>query len=800
MENNTVCTTGNRQSLLLALTVTLIAVQSLSAATFYVAPAGNNRQPGTRQQPLASLEAARDAARKDPSGPHRIVVLAGDYFLTRPLELDAHDNGLTIASDAGAAATLYGGKLVTGWRREGQFWSADLPGVKGGTWDFRALVVNGRMPERARFPQTGTLQHRGTWNLPLLPAVGGFWERQPTQEELTTMPYDPKDIPPTLDVKNAEVRMYHMWNESLVGVARNDLERHALIFSSPTISPAGSFGIHKYVVFNTREGMTQPGQWYLDRTAGRLVYWPLPGEDMARAKVVAPTMERVVRIAGSSKKKAERITLRGLSLAATSPPLKPASFGAGAFEGAVTVVHAHDCRLERLEIGNVGGLGISTYRLAAGRIGDCHVHHVGACCVKIDAEETLIEQNHIHHAGVYYPSAAASMMGGRALKIRRNEIHDSPYSGLIGGGKDHLIAENLIYRVMRELHDGAAIYGNLTNCVIRGNVVRDVVMVGQGFGVSAYYLDEGARDCTIERNVSIGVARPTHNHIARNITIRDNVFIADRDMAISFQSSAGCTFQGNTLFAPGKVTLTQPNGVRLWKDNVLFRNGLGTNERPQTFTIDDAMPRATTPARKGHPAEAVRVAQAPTLDGEIALDQWPGKIQRLDRDPSRQSAVGPPVFVKFSYDDRFLHVGVTVTMFEPAKIGKGTAWAEDDAAEICLAGNGPDGRPAVFVVRGFAGGALQSVTDAGAPAEAAAALGKQVRYAAKIIPGRPGNEKGWRGEWAIPLAAIGVKPAAGLKLGFNLGVYSSEFGEWHCWEGTLAENWRLDQAGTLRLK
>ena len=39
---------------------------------------------------------------------------------------------------------------------------------------------------------------------------------------LTTMPYDPKDIPPTLDVKNAEVRLYHMWAESLVGVETND--------------------------------------------------------------------------------------------------------------------------------------------------------------------------------------------------------------------------------------------------------------------------------------------------------------------------------------------------------------------------------------------------------------------------------------------------------------------------------------------------------------------------------------------------------------------------------------------------
>ena len=102
------------------------------------------------------------------------------------------------------------------------------------------------------------------------------------------------------------------------------------------------------------------------------------------------------------------------------------------------------------------------------------------------------------------------MFYGRKIHLYRNEIHDAPYSGIIGGGKDHLIEQNLIYRVMRELHDGAAIYGNMTNCIIRGNVVRDVVEIGKGFGASAYYLDEGARDCIIERNVArVCRCRPT---------------------------------------------------------------------------------------------------------------------------------------------------------------------------------------------------------------------------------------------------------------------------------------------------
>ena len=773
-----------------------------TSTAFYVAPSGDDANAGTKEQPFATLEAARDAARKAGGGPYCIVVMPGDYFLTNTLELDPRDNGLTIEAAPTGKATLYGGKLVTGWQRDDDHcWCANLPGVKEGMWDFRALIVNGRLAERARFPATDAFENRGTWNLPLLPAVAGHWERKPTREELTTMPYDPKDIPATLDVRNAEVRLYHMWAESLVGVASNDTQRHALILSSEPAWPPGALNKRKYVILNTREGLTRPGQWYLDRTAGRLVYWPLPDEDMAKIKAIAPTTERVIRISGKPPKKAEMITIRGLTLEATTAPLKPASFGASAFDGALSIADAHQLVLENLEIGNVGGLAIRADNLTGGRIAACRIHHVGACGVRINnAGDMTVSQNHIHHLGVYYPSAAALMFNGQKIHVDRNEIHDVPYSGVIGGGRDHLIEQNLIYCVMRELHDGAAIYGNMNKCVIRGNVVRDVVEVGKGFGASAYYLDEGARDCVIERNVAQGVPMPTHNHITRNTIVRDNVFLADKDMTVSFQRSVGCVFERNTLFVPGKLTVRQPNAIKAWKDNVIFTNGLGKDDAPQAFTISDAMPAEPAPVRKTESAEAVRVARAPTLDGEIAAEEWPGKIQTLDREPSRYSVGGAPVLAKFSYDDQCLYVSANVTMFAPANVNTGSTWGQDDGVEICVAGHTPDGKPTTFVIRGYAGGTVQSVTDAGAPGEAAARLGREVRFAAEFTKASGVTLQGWRGEWAIPFAALGLKPAPNVKIAFNMAAFCSEFGEWHCWEGTLAETWRLDQAGTLLFK
>ena len=778
-------------------------VVAAKSVELYVAPSGDDANAGTAQKPLATLEAARDAARNAGAGPHRIVVMPGEYFLERPFELDARDNGLTIEAATGKEATLYGGRRVTNWKRDGAtLWFAELPGVKKGTWDFRALVVDGRLAERACYPATNAFENLGTWSLPLLPAVAGHWERKPTRDELTTMPYDPKDIPSTLDVRNAEVRLYHMWAESLVGVTTNDTQRHALILSSEPAWPPGAVNRRKYVIYNTREGMTRPGQWYLDRTAGRLVYWPLAGEDMARTTIIAPTAERVISLAGRRDKPVQRITLRGLSVQATTAPLKPASFGAGAFDGAINMGSARECVFENLEICNVGGVGFRADDLANSRISNCRIHHVGACGARINGTDTLIASNHIHHLGVYYPSAAATMLSGNKMHIYRNEIHDAPYSGIIGGGKENLIEENLIYRVMRELHDGAAIYGNMNACIIRGNVVRDVVEVGKGFGASAYYLDEGARDCVVERNVAQGVPMPTHNHITRNITVRDNVFIADGDMTVSFQSSVGCTFEGNTLFVPGKLTVRQANGIRAWTNNVIYRGGAGKEGVSQRFTISDTLPADPAPARKTRPAEAVRVSVAPTIDGDLKPTEWPGKFQTLDREPSRFTVGGAPVLAKFAYDDTCLYVAANVTMFGPATVTTNSIWGKDDGVEIGIAGRTSEGKPVTFVVRGYPCGALQSATDAGAPADAAERLGKAARFAAQTIPG-PGGAlfgKGWRGEWVIPFSALGLSPTPGLTVAFNMSAFCSEFGEWHCWEGTQAESWRLDQAGTLLLK
>ena len=138
---------------------------SVRAGTVFVAVNGSDSWSGLLAEPnsertdgpLATLDAACRAARKQGAGePRKVVAAAGQYLLAEPLLLTAADAGLTVEAVPGADVHLYGGKKITGWTKDGEkFYSATLSGVKEKEWDFRALVVNGIFCTRARLPKEG---------------------------------------------------------------------------------------------------------------------------------------------------------------------------------------------------------------------------------------------------------------------------------------------------------------------------------------------------------------------------------------------------------------------------------------------------------------------------------------------------------------------------------------------------------------------------------------------------------------------------------------------------------------------
>jgi hypothetical protein len=549
-------------------------VGAAGSATFYVSPAGRDDWSGRLAQPnaeradgpFATLGRACQAAGERST----IRVAPGEYFLDAPVVLTDKQNGLTIEAELGGTVRLYGGQQINGWKKDGErFYAADLPDVKSGTWDFRALVVNGRYCPRARLPERGRFEHLSKFDVPWMTTTGGGWKRKPTQEELTGLEYKPDDLGPWLDIRNAEITVYHMWDESMVGLAAMDADAHRLTFSSPTSHPAGAFGVREYVVWNVREGMTQPGQWYLDRTRGKVVYRPLPSEDMAAATVLAPTVESIIALKGTKNVPVRNVTIRRLTLAVTTTPLKAGGFGAGRFDGALSAAGAQDCRFVDLEIVHAGGQGLKIEGKNL-RIARCHVHHVGACGIRFRGDGVTVTDNDVHDIGLTYPSAIALTGGGSNCRIGHNHVHHAPYSAVTCGGQNHRIEYNRIHHAMQQLHDGGGIYCFAgKDLILRGNFIHDIVDTG-GYGASAYYLDERSEGCLVEGNLSVNVVRPSHNHMATGNTIRNNVFINDGDLRLTFPRSSNYTFEKNVLRAGGKILFENFEAITTVADNVLF--------------------------------------------------------------------------------------------------------------------------------------------------------------------------------------------------------------------------------------
>ena len=78
--------------------VLALACSGLSAAEFFVAPAGKDANPGTKEQPFATLERAREAVRQiKQAGPLKepvtVCVRGGSYRISASLILEVQDSG-----------------------------------------------------------------------------------------------------------------------------------------------------------------------------------------------------------------------------------------------------------------------------------------------------------------------------------------------------------------------------------------------------------------------------------------------------------------------------------------------------------------------------------------------------------------------------------------------------------------------------------------------------------------------------------------------------------------------------------
>ena len=193
------------------------------------------------------------------------------------------------------------------------------------------------------------------------------------------------------------------------------------------------------------------------------------------------------------------------------------------------------------------------------------------------------------------------------------------------------------------------------------------------------------------------------------------------------------------------------------------------------------------------PFRVRRVAKPPRVDGLASPGEYPKASMVLGETPGRLQISGRPCSARLAHDGNNLYAAVTIPLTQRLAPPAKPVWVKSDGAEVCFRLRG-NTQPPIFVLHGFPNGECQSVTEAGAPEAAAAALGKAARYAAQV------GAQSWTAEWLIPLAEVGIEYRPELTLDFNLGVRRLATKEWIVWAGTRSQNWRLDEAGAIVLE
>jgi hypothetical protein len=352
----------------------------------------------------------------------------------------------------------------------------------------------------------------------------------------------PGDLRAWANLSDVELVALHSWSASRLKIASLDQEKRIVTFTSAPTFRIGYWypdARNPYYVENVKEELRKPGEWYLDRSSGRLTYLPLPGETLQNTTIFAPHLERLLIIAGdqSDPGRLAHVTISNLAFAHTEWPLPTTGYdtfqGQPTLSSAIEVTASAGVRIERCIISNTGAYGIA---LGLGtqncKVVGCLMYDLGGGGVKIgDIRMSLtasppmlptgnvVAQNTITDIGqVHYSSNGIWAGIVKDTRIINNEIRRAPYTGIAVGWSwndrptscgGNVIERNHIHHVMQLLQDGGGIYtlGRQPGTVIRGNLIHhsSPSHLASGPGTAGLYFDQGSSGFLVEDNVQYDI-------------------------------------------------------------------------------------------------------------------------------------------------------------------------------------------------------------------------------------------------------------------------------------------------------
>ena len=294
-------------------------------AVFYVSPNGSDENPGTVELPFRTIERARDAVREINDDMHGDIVVYlrdGVYEIERTIEFNEQDsgtNGYRVIYQAypGENPIISGGTRVTGWEHhEGNIYKAQLDRDT----KLRALYVDGQRAVMARMKITA---HGGYGNYQVRKGQADWaWFNGSYYDGVR---YRAQDLPDIENPEDLEITTSSTWNLNLVTVRDQiDIGDFKVLFlQQPYAAGAQGFGwgtefkvSGDQILHNAYEFLDEPGEFYFNKNTKTLYYYKHKHEDLDKAVVIAPMVEGLVSIKGTSlASRVENISFIGITFA-----------------------------------------------------------------------------------------------------------------------------------------------------------------------------------------------------------------------------------------------------------------------------------------------------------------------------------------------------------------------------------------------------------------------------------------------------------------------------------------------------
>lgn len=607
--------------LLATITLCCFLSSAAFAQTLYVAPDGNDLNPGTAAQPLATLTAARDRIRqmrKQGIANLQVTIRKGEYLMPETLTLTEEDSGtdaspLVFKGEDGVF--FYGGIYLNKFEKvSDSLWKTKVPEVLRYGWRFEQLYVNGRSAQRATEPDEGFFRPVAVKEAIIVQGEGRIPEMAVQQIKIPT---DAASLISNLGkeaLHDAVVTFYHHWDNTKKHIQHFDPADTSVYISGegmPSWNPITTSSL--FAIENVKSALDSPGEWFLD-PSGVLYYYPKPGETIETTTTMAPTLDKFITITGNATTgekvkniRFENISFRVAGYRMPAGGVEPAQ-SAAPIAAAIELDFASRVSFVNCEISATGGSGIWFRRACDnGLIEHCYLHNLGAGAVKIG--ETILRDNPdeiTHHikvvnniarsGGHVFPCAAGMIIfHGSDNELLHNDISDFKYTGVSVGwvwgytpspSKRNRVEFNHIHHLgWGVLSDMGGVYtlGASEGTTVSNNVIHHVY--SSDYGGWGLYTDEGSEGITMENNLVYNCkSAGFHQHYGKENIIRNNIFVnniksqlqatrVEKHLSFSFTNNI-IYFNSGTLLSSNWPTVDMVTDYNCYWDarggNILF--------------------------------------------------------------------------------------------------------------------------------------------------------------------------------------------------------------------------------------